>query len=187
MPFINGQPIPNTEVNYGGETFPPVPPLAPIPFDPTIKYAGHTYPPKPQLQIISQVDLSNNPSAITIGNVTLPASTHITPVGEKIIAESQIIDGVSVFEHISRKPYEFDFKIMVWDTANGVFPQQQINDIWNGIWIDNTVQTIKNTFINGLGVQQVIVKSIRPVPRLGSTIVDIVIKCLENQPGTLFV
>lgn len=189
MGLINGQPLPNTNVQYEGRTLPQdAAILGEPPINPTVKYAGFTLPndavqPQRQTQ-----DPTNNPSGIQIGNVFLPATTQIIVRGEKIIAESQIIDGVSVFEHISRKPYEIDFDVTIWqgdnsDQASTSFPQQQINEIWNIIWQPNTVQTLNNTYLNGLGVQQIIVKSINPQPKLGSTNVIIRIKTYENQPG----
>lgn len=189
MGLINGIPLPDPNVRYEGYTLPQdAAVLADPPINPTVRYAGRTLPndalPPPQ----PTIDLSNNPSAIVIGSVFLPASTQVILRGEKIIAESQIIDGVSVFEHISRKPYEIDFDITIWQSDNSnqastTFPQQQINNIFTDLWLPNSVQTLNNTYLNGLGIQQIIIKSIAPKPRLGSTILVITIRAYENQVG----
>lgn len=189
MGLINGQPLPNPEVQYAGKKLPQdATPLANPPIDPNVFYAGKQLPVQAVQTQPYVVDQSNNPSSIAIGGIFLPTSTQIILRGEKIIAESQIIDGVSVFEHISRKPYEIDFDITIWqgDNSNQAstrFPQQQINDIWSTIWAPNSVQNITNTYLNGLGIQQIIIKSINPQPKLGSTNVVMRMKCYENEAG----
>lgn len=189
MGLINGIPLDNPTVHYAGKSLPEdAAPLGNPPIDTTVFYNGKQLPQEAAKPISFVPDLSNNPSGIVIGSVFLPASTQVILRGEKIIAESQIIDGVSVFEHISRKPYEIDFDVTIWQSDNSnqastTFPQQTINNIWTDLWIPNTVQTLNNTYLNGLGIQQVIVKSISPQPRLGSTVLIIRIKCYENQVG----
>lgn len=189
MGLINGIPLVNENVQYQGYTLPAdAAPLADPPIDVNVFYNGKELPAQAVKPIPFVPDPSNSPSSIVIGAVFLPASTQVFVRGEKIIAESQIIDGVSVFEHISRKPYEIDFDVTIWQGDNSnqasvTFPQQQINNIWQSLWLPNTVQTLNNTYLNGLGIQQVIVKSIAPQPRLGSTVLVMRIKCFENQPG----
>lgn len=184
MIFLNNIPVVNPEVKYHGETIPPKGPLVDVLTDPTVNYAGKTLP---QQRVTPQpfgIDPTNLPSSIVIGDIFLPYSTNIMIKGEKILAESQILDGVSVFEHISRKPYEIDFEILIWDSqSNAPFPQETINNIWSGIWITDTVQPLNNTFLNGIGILEIIIKSISPAPRLGSTNVMMKIKAFENQPG----
>lgn len=189
MGIINGIPLVNLTVQYEGYTLPQdAAILADPPINPTVRYAGFTLPNDVLPPQKSIADPTNDPSSIVIGNIFLPASTQVILRGEKIIAESQIIDGVSVFEHISRKPYEIDFDIKIWqgdnsNQASRTFPQQQINNIWNDVWNPNSVQVLNNTYLNGLGIQQIIIKSINPMPQLGSTILTIRIKAMENQIG----
>lgn len=189
MALINGIPLVNPNVQYAGKNLPSdAAPLADPPINEIVYYNGRQLPSEAVTPTPFTPDPTNNPSSIVIGTVFLPASTQVILRGEKIIAESQIIDGVSVFEHISRKPYEIDFDVTIWqddnsNTASKTFPQQQINNIWSSLWTPNTVQTLNNTYLNGLGIQQVIVKSIAPQPRLGSTVLVIRIKCYENQVG----
>lgn len=185
MPIINGIPLVNSSVQYEGHTLPQdAAPLAPAPIDPNVQYSGYNLPAQKTQVFQPTVDLSNNPSRITIGGVILPGSTNISISGEKILAESQIIDGVSVFEHISRKPYEIEFKFLIWDDSFApVFPQSEINNIWTNLWLPNTVQPVNNTYLNGLNISQLIIKSVKPMPRLGSKNVDMVIKAYENQVG----
>jgi hypothetical protein len=187
MALINGQPIQNENVEYNGKILPrDAAALADPPFDTSVVYAGQEVTQMPAKFTPVQIDLTNNPGAIIIGSVTLPNNTNILINGEKIIAESQILDGVSVFEHVSRKAYEIEFKLKLYDPNNpsySPFPQQQITNIWNNLWTNNTIYTVQNTFLNQLNISSIIIKSIKPSPRLGSPIVDMVIKAFENQVG----
>lgn len=184
MIFINNQPIIDPEVQYHGQEIPPKNAIADVPVDPNVSYQGRTLPAQrtqPQPIIL---DPTNLPSSLVIGNIFFPASTQIIPHAQKIIAESQIIDGVTVFEHIARKATEIDFEVLIWSNdMTPVFPQQLVNNIWSNIFLPNTVQDVTNTFLNGIGITQVIIKSINPQPRIGSTNVILKIKALENIPG----
>lgn len=208
MPLINGAPI-NTQVFYNGTEIPPKPPLAPIPQVPTtINYDGQTLSKIPAQFTPIPKDYANNPSYIVIGNsnlsggfgfglnilngLQLPLDALITLNGKKILAEDQIIDGVSVFEHISRKPYEitFDFTIRPAGTmpgtgnpgVNSPFPQVNMNSLWS-VWELNTVQTVQNTYLNGLKISSIIIESIVPATVRGSLNIPVKMKCWENQAG----
>jgi hypothetical protein len=214
MPIINGIPLVDPTVQYAGTTIPPKPPLAPIPQVPTtIDYNGQTPAQIPANFVPIPRDLTNNPSFIFIGQITtqgtgangfqlqtiqslngfqLPLDTIITLNGKKILAESHIIDGVSVFEHISRKPYEitFDFTIRPVGTQPGIgnpainnpFPQINLNNLWT-LWEVNTVQTIQNTYLNGLKISSIIIQDIQPATVRGSLNIPVKLKVVENQPG----
>ena len=54
------------------------------------------------------IDPTNNPALVILNNITLPGDVIITTSEEKVIAESKILDGVMVFERLSRKPMEID-------------------------------------------------------------------------------
>lgn len=185
MPIINGIPLVNESVFYDGKELPQdAASLADAPINTDVNYQGKTLPDQAVKPIKEVVDLTNNPKAIIIGGISLPNSSSIMVSGKKTIAESQIIDGVSVFEHISRKPYEIEFKFLIWDSSiHPVFPQSVINNLWTNVWLPNSVQRVTNTYLNGLGIQQIIIESIKPMPRLGSKNVDMVIKAYENQFG----
>ena len=51
----------------------------------------------------NKIDKTNNPSLVVLNGVTLPGDVIITTSDEKIIAETNILDGAVVFEHIRRK------------------------------------------------------------------------------------
>jgi len=185
MPTINGAPIADTIIYYDGYTLPrDKAPLADVPVDPNVNYAGYTLPAQAAKVTQFVIDPTNNPSNLKIGNIVFPASTQIIPKGEKIIAESQILDGVTVFEHVSRKATELDFDVLIWQSGyNTSFPQDTINAIWNNLFLLNTIQEVKNTWLNNLGIRFIIIKSICPRPRIGSTQVILKIKAFEVQAG----
>ena len=137
------------------------------------------------------IDPKNNPSEVSINNVLLPPDTLIMINGEKVIAESKILDGVSVFERISRKPYEInlDFTVrqqnseistLLPDQGKYIFPQDKLEYYFQQIWTPNSIAVIKNTLLNGLGINEVAIKSINLTPIRGNTNVLGTIKCLEN-------
>jgi hypothetical protein len=208
MPIFNGVPQPDTNVNYDGYTLPKdKEPVTPVPVETDVNYAGYNLPAQKVTSIPFVTPQSNNPANLYLGNIgfitgqvsnndpvmilpggkglnLITAGVQILPKDEKILAESQIIDGVSVFEHINRRPVEFDIEILLWKNGYGVaFPQQTITTIWDNLWMPNTVQKVQNTFMNGIHVQEVIIKSISPMPRLGSTNVILKLKVVENQAG----
>lgn len=131
-------------------------------------------------------DLTNNPSLLTIGGITLPPDTIIYLSGSKILAKSQILDGVAVMERINREPYEIEFECVVraQDTAgNYIFPQDALDNIWVNVWLPNTVQAIQNTYLNKLGIQEMVIENISPTTVRGSKNIPLRIRGYENVPG----
>lgn len=201
MIFINRIPPPNPNVNYEGKTLPKDKvPLADVPVDPNVQYAGKTLPADKVQQVDVVIDPTNQPSVIVIGGYTLPPDTIIMLTGKKIIAKDAILDGVVVYEHIARHPYEIEFDVIVREDgaipgyANQIntsgqqytqqpFPQIGINNIWRQIWLPDSVQQIQNTYLNGLGILEVIIEEVRPTAVRGSKNIPLKIKAYENIPG----
>jgi hypothetical protein len=69
-----------------------------------VNYNGGQYPRDKKEYTPPAKDLTNNPSLVIIGGITLPADTIIYLNGEKTLAQSKILDGVTVMERISRMP-----------------------------------------------------------------------------------
>jgi uncharacterized protein DUF6046 len=158
--------------------------------DSNMYYNGKTLPRDAVAPQQQTIDFTNNPSLVTIGNgenaLSLPSDVMVMIEGEKIIAESVILDGVSVFEHIARKPYQVDFDCNIWDTdANGkdIFPQDLLDDIFTNVFLPNTVISVTNTYLNKLGIRELIIKSISPATVRGSFKIPLRIRCYENVPG----
>jgi len=129
------------------------------------------------------IDQTNNPSQVNLNGIDLPIDVLITLNDEKIIAESKILDGVSIFERVARKPFEinFDFNLRELDiTKKYIFPTTLAYDIITNIWQIDQVVNCKNSFLNKLGINDIIVKSITFAPFRGSTTLFCSLKCLEN-------
>jgi len=170
-----GKLVPRDAVAY-------VPPVQ----DPNVNYGGATLPAQRVQYVPVPKDLTNNPSLIVVGGITLPPDCAIYLDGEKDLVMSNILDGVSVFERILRKPYQIEFEMVVRKKLpNGdyIFPQEDFYAIWSKVWLPDSVQVIQNTFLNKLGIQQVIVQNISPTTVRGSTNLPLRLKCWENVPG----
>ena len=155
-----------------------------------MNYAGAVLPRDAVAPVKPTIDFTNNPSLITIGNgdnsITLPSDVVVSLEGDKIIAEDQILDGVSVFTHMARKPFEITFDFVLRDTdsrGRQVFPQDKLDELINNVWLPNSVQKVVNTFLNKIGIQEVILKPISPATVRGSTNIPVSMKCYENVPG----
>jgi hypothetical protein len=127
-------------------------------------------------------DLTNKPSEVTLNGVILPMDVIIGLNGEKVIAESKILDGVSVFERVSRKPFEinFDFNIRELKSDKYIFPNATAAEIVTSIWELDQVINCKNTFLNKIGINDIIIKSITFMTIRGNTNLICSLKCLEN-------
>jgi hypothetical protein len=123
----------------------------------------------------------------------LPVDTICTLEGEKVIAESKILDGGYVYERVSLKPYQinFDFTIREKDikkafisklgfNSKWIFPQTE-TELLNTNWFKkDEILEVTNTFLNGLGISKIIVKSISLNPERGTTDIKGNIKAFED-------
>lgn len=145
----------------------------------------------PDFRTRADFDPKNNPSEVIINNVTLPADTIIILNGEKVIAESKILDGVAVFERVSRKPFEINFEFTIRQQNfeistllnhpdKYIFPQDKIEYYMQNVFLPDSVATLKNTFLNGLGITEIILKPITLTTIRGSTNVLGSLKAFEN-------
>ncbi len=133
------------------------------------------------------IDPFNLPSLVTINGFQLPVDVMITLNNEKVIAESKILDGVAVFERVSRNPMEINFEFTVrqkgympQNLGEYIFPAEILKSLMDDVWLPNAVLTIKNTFLNKIGIIDVIVKSVTIATVRGSTNVPVSLHCLEN-------
>lgn len=175
-------------VHYHGHTLPRDKAPAAVPVqDPTVNYAGKQLPRDGKAPNIAPPDPSNNPSLVVIGGITLPPDVVVLLNGHKILAQSRILDGVSVIEHVGREPYKLEFEATFRiSNDNGVsyiFPQDALDDLWTSIWLPNSIQIIQNTYLNKLGIQQIVIEDINPVTIRGSKNVPFRMKALENVIG----
>ena len=155
-----------------------------------------------QKEILSQIQGSNNPKIVQIfyalpdktKYVELPHDVMITLDGEKNIVESKILDGVAVFERIQRQPHQIDFKFVCRQvlednrditvsgirSPNYVFAQDMLTNIWENIFMIDSVVGVTNTMLNKLQITELVIKKIFVDTKNGSTNIDVRIQCSEN-------
>jgi hypothetical protein len=146
-----------------------------------------------KLVINGSIDATNNPSLLKIGSIVLPADTVIDFDLHNVLAMSNILDGVSVIQRISRDPYPINFEFTLReytpvgtlnsDRTSTIFPQDQLDDIFQFIGLTKTVQKITNTYLNRIGIQEIVIESISPSTIRGSKNIPVQIKAYENVPG----
>jgi hypothetical protein len=148
-------------------------------------------------------DPQNNPSYIVIEGQILPPDTLIMLDGEKIIAESKILDGVMVYERVGRNPFKVDFEFNIKSNLvqipgvniqvdkGNVFPQDIIQSYFTDIWNPDQVVKVKNTYLNGIGIKELIIKKVNLKTVRGTINVQGSINTLENysdnKGGTLII
>lgn len=133
---------------------------------------------------------TNNPSIVIfeiVSNgvkftVTLPIDVIIGLDGDKVIAESKILDGTVVYERISRKPFEVNFEFTIRDTDSTgkyIFPEQKIKDLMDQIWFYDQVISVQNSFLNALHIKNIVLQPITFTTIRGNTNVICSIKAKE--------
>ena len=127
---------------------------------------------------------SNNPSEVILNGIKLPEDVIIGLDGDKVIAESKILDGVSVFERISRKPFEINFEFTCREKdeiGRYVFPHETIKELIETVWQPDRIIPIQNTFINNaLKIFNVVLQPISFSTIRGNTNVICSIKAKES-------
>lgn len=180
---------PSDTVNYGYKQLPQdAVKFIPVPLDPTNQpslvilstsqgqitpYTGTTYQPPVTGDIL--------PS----GAIVLPADVVIRGYVEKIIADTTIVDGVEVTEHIRRTPYYIDMEFVVRAKSGNqwLFAQNYLNQLNQKIMMPESVLYIANTLINGLGITELILKKGDFETVRGNINIPMTLKFKENMPG----
>lgn len=142
----------------------------------------------------------NTVNIVKIGDYELPCPDVIISIdGNKLIAQSQILDGVAVYERVTRKPYAINLEFTVrdkntlqgsnnigsfnWKSASQdqyIFPLGMLQDIFQNIWLPDQVLDIENTLLNALGIFKIVIDDISIKTIRGSVNVPVTIKCLED-------
>lgn len=125
----------------------------------------------------------NYPSGVFLNNYMLPSDVIVGIDGEKVIAESKILDGVAVFERICRNPFDLNFEFTLWDygmRGQNVFPQSMAEDLMKEVFTPNMAVDVFNTFLNGLGIKNAVIKNITYATFRGSTKIVCSIKAKES-------
>lgn len=159
--------------------------------DENINYNGFTLPRDKVKFVAPPVDETNLPSLIILNaglqDITLPVDTAIYIDGKKTIATSKILDGVNVYERIMRDPYSLEFEMVIREKNaqnQYIFGQAELDNLWTNIWLPESVCSIQNTYLNRLGVFEMVIETITPSTVRGTTNIPVRIKAYENVPGT---
>ena len=133
-----------------------------------------------------------NYGLVTLNGLTLPNDCIFSPEFEKTIAKSQIVDGVEVFQRISRKSTSvtFDFTLRQEITTEGtflqankdeyVFPIDKLIELYTETFKPDKVLTVNNIVLNRLGIKLLIVEKFRPTLIRGSVSIPCVLTCYED-------
>lgn len=170
-----------------------------IPPNPNVNYNGSTFPRDKITYAPPEIDETNDPSVLLIGGLFLPADTMVYIDGLKTNARSQILDGVEVTEHINRKATNIEFDIVIREygalasqfgnNPQGIgklsraFPQDQLVEFWDTVWLPNTVHKVQHTLLNKLGLLEIIIDNVNVTTVRGSKNIPIRLTAYENVPG----
>lgn len=166
-----------------------------VPPDPNVNYNGFQLPRDKVQYVPPASDPTNDPGVLSIGGIFLPADTIVFIDGAKNIAKSQILDGVEVTEHINRRATNLEFDIVIREdgaitsagalpiTTPSPFPQDQLVNFWDTVWLPNTVQKIQNTVLNKLGILEIVIENVNVAEVRGSKNIPIRMTAYENVPG----
>lgn len=188
-------PIP---VSYNGKTLPQdaapiVTPVVDATINPSLVIIGGTAGQQNAISLgtaVTQAASIVNGSVIGTANTTaviLPADVTWSIDWEKVIAESNILDGDPVTELIRNKAVDIEFSFTLWSTDSqgfNQFPQDDLVTLLKVIFRPNTVQPIQNTTLNKAGITQVIIKKLSASLVRGQTGVPCRLQVRQNVPAS---
>lgn len=200
-------------IRYHGKNLPQdAPPYAPPIVMPDVQYNGKTLPQQSVKYIPILLDPTNQPSLIVLstdqgaltpyigssyqppvtgdilpnGALVLPADVKLSGYVEKIIAETTIIDGVDVTEHIRRSPNYIDMEFTIRaksGTNQWIFAQAYMNQLYTKIIYPESVIYVANTMLNPIGISALILKKGSFDTVRGNINVPFTLKFKESMPG----
>ena len=140
----------------------------------------------------------NNVNIIKLNGYQLPPDTQYDLSADKMINQSQILDGVVVYERVTRKPWEITFNFVlrefestqpVLNTPLGtinftpvkwIFPLKLTQEIVQQVFNVDSVLKVENIYLNRIGIQQVIVSEIGIGVNRGTVNVPVRLRCFED-------
>lgn len=119
------------------------------------------------------------------GAVVLPGDVMIDIDVAKTVGVTTIIDGVEVTQHIRRRAnvIKFNFTIRANNGQDWIFGQDFLDDLYQKIYLPNSVIYVQNTMLNKLGIQQLIVWDGNIGTQRGSINIPMNLTFRENIPG----
>jgi len=145
----------------------------------------------PTVQGVSEVILK---SVTDETQYTLPPDVVINVNAGKQINKVQILDGVAVFERVTRTPIEieFDFTFREISQTGGnipkqsrfIFPLNEARAFMQQLWRKDEVLKVDNGYLNSIGVTNIIVNDMSLMTIRGNTDVSVKMKCFEDYYAT---
>jgi len=135
---------------------------------------------------------------------TLPFDVIIRINGSKLLAKSQILDGATVFERITKQVHEIQFDFTLRDISaqaaaqmDSIYPVSKypyqnkfivaiewLNFFIQNIWNKDAVLQVDNILLKTIGIQQVIVDSYSINTIRGNVDMPMTLKCYEDYYST---
>lgn len=195
--------IKDTNIYYHGHQLPrDKAAIRPVVVDPNVPYAGKILP-QDKVTPIPFIDKTNTPGLIIIGGIILPPDTTMQVDPKKLIVETKILDGVVVYERISREATVIEFNCTLrmqtqggqtfynTNTAppglqgpvNNIFAQQYLHDIWYSVFMPDSVVSLQNSLLNNIGIFELVIEAAPFNTVTGTTNIPVRIRCKENVQG----
>ena len=148
-----------------------------------------------QVETLDTGEVISYPVQRSLGGVTLPADVNIEPTFEKFIVLDNILNGAPVTEYVGRKATKFTItatfrasynggQINANDLSNNIFPQSLLEEFFQQVFQPNGSISIQNSILNGLGITNIIVQSMKPKFTNGSYNIGLTLDCYEDVAGS---
>jgi len=148
-----------------------------------------------QVETLDTGEVISYPVQRIVGGVTLPADVNIEPNFEKFIVLDNILNGAPVTEYVSRKATKFTItatfraqynngQINANDLTANIFPQDLLETFFQQVFQPNGSISIQNSILNGLGITNIIVQSMKPKFTNGSYNIGLTLECYEDVAGS---
>lgn len=152
-----------------------------------VTYNGGSYPRDKVTYKPVPPDPANNPSMLKINGIQLPGDIAIYFNFSKKLAVTPLLDGgVQVIEKINRNAYELEFECTIRDQddqGNYIFPQNKAYEFLTNIFVPDSVLKLENTFLNKLGIREVVMDNGNQATVRGSKNIPLRFRMYENMPG----
>ena len=157
-------------------------------------------------QPYNDTDQKTHPYIFVFDDFELPYDTTVTINGEKELSISKIIDSGDFVQRTTKKAMEFTFdftlreketvkkevlplnnkvtrtytKYFVPNSTNYIFPLQKNKDFFQKVWNKDGIIKLKNSYLNSIGIMEIIIENVQTSVKLGSTDISVRLKAYEN-------
>lgn len=148
---------------------------------------------------VGDLNSFNDVNIVKLNGYTLPEDVQFSINYDKMIAQSQILDGVVVYERVTRKPAEITFEFTLREKKSKtpvigvggaelnlatqtkyVFPMQLSKEIIQSVFNVDSVLKVENSYLNSVGIFQVVVSEMGIQLNRGTVNVPVRMRCYED-------